>query len=133
MGRRDTRRHLSELFADIPPRRRRAFVAKAWRCLEQAIEKNADPEVDDPDAPKLKPRSQAETVLSTLKALELLSAITERADKHQEAQRKLLEAIRDGDRQTAAITGEVTINVVYPEPSTEPPTGGGTSGSSTGE
>jgi hypothetical protein len=121
MGRRDTRRHLSELFADIPPRRRRAFVHKAFRCLEQALDKNADPEGIDPSESKLKPRSQAETALALFKAYEMLGAITERADKHQEAQRKLLEAIRDGDVATKAAPSIHVHEALIDDGHTDPP------------
>jgi hypothetical protein len=128
--RRHTRRHLDSLFADIKPSQRRQLFALAYKCVAKTLVANAA-DVGH-DGKPISARNRAETFNAAMRGLETLGALSERAGKHEDSQRKLLEAVMSADTAAKAApvihVHEAPIDDGHTDPP-EPPPDKGSSGS----
>jgi hypothetical protein len=120
--RRATRQHLAELYADIPPKRRAAFMRKAQDVLTKILD-DTDPSPTQYDEKGriaimgTNKRDRAAIVRDTLASMETLGKISRDATENHIAVTKLFHGLLSPQAPTAP-----TIQIVYPGPPAPPDT-----------
>ena len=80
------KKKLRELYADIPVRRRGAFMARALGLLEESFDELGDS----------KPRAKIEAVKSAMQAFDLIEGVAKKVTDQEEAMMRLAKLVLGG-------------------------------------
>lgn len=95
-GRKLTRKALAELYADIPPHRRKSFFRKAVALAEQCV--------DEASTEDIGLRDKSEALRNSVQAVVMLGDIAAKAlDKHEQAARIMAAIVTNGQRQPIVV------------------------------